>query len=52
MSFYVHKKICKELYNGKGDDYLYVHNFLTMKCNLMAVSNNCVNIHVQQIQWR
>ena len=52
MSFEVYKRLCEELYNGKGDDHLFVHAFLTMECNLMARSDNCVYIHVQHIQWR
>ena len=51
-SFEVYKRLCKELYNGKIDDHLFVHAFLTMECNLMARSDNCGNMHVQHIQWR
>ena len=52
MSFELYKRLCKELYNGKGDDNLFAHAFLTMECNLMTRSKNCVNMHVQHIQWR
>ena len=51
-SFEVYTRLCEELYNGKGDDHLFAHAFLTMECNIMARSDNCVNIHVQHIQWR
>ena len=29
-----------------------VHAFLTMEWDLMVRSENCVNMHVQHIQWR
>ena len=31
MSFEVYKILCEELHNGKGDDHLFVHAFLTME---------------------
>ena len=52
MSFEVYKRLCEELYNGKGDVNVFSHVFLTMEWNLMTRSNNCVNMHVQHIQWR
>ena len=52
MSFEVYKRLCEELYNGKGDEHLFAHAFLKMEQNLIMRSDNCVNIHVQHIQWR
>ena len=52
MSFEGYKRLCEELYNGKVDDHLFAHDFLTMEWNLIVRSENCVNIHVQHIQWR
>ena len=52
MSFEVYKILCEELYNGIGDDHFFAHAFLTMKWNIMVGSDNCVNMHVQHIQWR
>ena len=52
MSFEVYKRLCEELFNGKGDDFLFARAFLTMEWNLMDWSNNYVNMHVQNIQWR
>ena len=52
MNFEVYKILCEELYNGKGDDHFFAHAFLTMKWNLMARSDNYVNMHVHHIQWR
>ena len=31
---------------------MFAHVFLTMEWNLMARSDNCVNMHVQHIKWR
>ena len=52
MRFEVYKILCEELYNIKGDEHLFAHTFLKMECNLMAISHNCFNMHVQHIQWR
>ena len=52
MIFEVYKRLREELYKVKGEDYLFAHAFFTMEWNLMARSDNCVNMHVQHIQWR
>ena len=52
MSYEVYKRFFEELYNGRGDDHLFAHAFLKMEWDLMAISDNCVNMHVQHIQWR
>ena len=52
MSYEVYTRLCEELYNGRGDDHLFAHAFLTMEWDLMARSDNCVNMHFQHIQWR
>ena len=31
---------------------IFLCSFLPMNLNLMVISNNCVNTHVQHIQWR
>ena len=52
MSFEIYRKMCEELYSGEGDDYLFAHAFLTMEWNLMARSDDCVNMYLQHIQWK
>ena len=52
MIFEVNKSLCEEVYKVKGEDYLIAYTLLTMEWNLMARSENCVNMHVQHIQWR
>ena len=49
MIFEVYKILGEELYNGRGDENLFAHAFLTMECNLMERSDNYVNINVQHI---
>ena len=55
MSFDVYKKMCEILYKGCGgegkSDYLFAHAFLTLEWNLMARSDNCLNMHVSHVQW-
>ena len=31
MSFEVYKRLCEELYKGRGEDYLFVHALFTME---------------------
>ena len=45
MSFSVYENMCKILYEGDDDEYLFTHAFLTMECNLMVRADNCVNMH-------
>ena len=48
----VYENMCKILYEGDGDEYLFTHAFLTMEWNLMAGSDNCVNMHVNHVQLK
>ena len=52
MSFDVFKTLYDVLHQGEGEDFLFAHTFLTMEWNLMARSDNCVNMHIKHIQWR
>ena len=52
MSFSVYENMCKNLYEGDDDEYLFAHSFLTMEWNLMARVGNCVNMHVNHVQWQ
>ena len=52
MSFSVYENMCKILYEGDDDEYLFAHEFLTMDWNLMERSDNCVNINVNHVQWQ
>ena len=51
MSFDVYSKICEIFYKGKNPEYLFAHAFLTIEWNLMARSDNCVNMHINHVQW-
>ena len=50
MSFSVYENMCKNLYEGDDDEYLFAHAFLTIEWNLMARDDNCVNMHVNHVQ--
>ena len=52
MSFDVYKTLCDVLHQGEVEDLLLENTFLTMEWNLMARSDNCVNMHIKHIQWR
>ena len=51
MTFEVYEEMCKILFEGDDDEYLFAHAFLTMEWNLMARSDNCVNMNISHIQW-
>ena len=40
------KTLCGVLHHGEGEDFIFAHVFLTMEWNLMARSDNCVNMHI------
>ena len=52
MSFSVNENMCKNLYKGDDDEYLFAHKFLKMNWNLMTRADNCVNMHVNHVQWK
>ena len=51
-SFSVYENVCKILYEGDDDEYLFAHAFFTMEWNLMVRADNCVNVHVNHVQWQ
>ena len=51
MSYEVYKNLCGLLFEGEGDDYACTHVFLTLEWNLLAQSNNCLDMNVNHGQW-
>ena len=51
MSFDVYSNMCEIFYKGKNPEYLFAHAFLIIEWNLMARSDNCVNMHINHVQW-
>jgi hypothetical protein len=49
MSFAVYSTMCNLMYHGGDDEYLFAHCFLTLEWNLMARSDNCVNMGINHI---
>ena len=52
VSFYVYKTLRNIIHQGEGGEFLFENSFLTMEWNLMARSDNSVNMHIKHIQWR
>ena len=52
MNFDVYKTLCDVIHQVEGEDFLFSNSFLTMECNFMERSENCVNMHITHIQWR
>ena len=52
VSFDVYKTLCDILHQREGEEFIFAHAFLTMEWNLMARSENCINMHIKHIQWR
>ena len=48
----MYKRLCEEICKVKCEDYLFSHALLKMEWNSIARSDNCINMHVQHIQWR
>ena len=40
------------LFYGEGDDYAFSHMFLTLEWNLLARSDNCLDMNVNHVQWK
>ena len=52
MTFNVYSKICRILYESEDDEYLFAHAFLTMEWNLMARSDNCVSMNINNVHFQ
>ena len=52
MIFQTYEKMCQLMFVGGDDDYLFSHAFLTMEWNLMARSDNFMNMHLNHAQWQ
>lgn len=51
MSLEVYDQMCKILYEGEDDEFLFAHAFITLEWNLMARSDNVVNAHINHLRW-
>ena len=51
MSYEMYKKLCKLLFEGEGDDYVFNHMFLKLEWNLLTRSDNCLTMNVNYLQW-
>ena len=51
MSFACYKLLCKKFCEGARDEYNFAHLFLTLEWNLMARSDNIVNLNMSDFEW-
>ena len=51
MSFACYKLLCKKFFEGKKDEYLFALLFLTLEWNLIARSDNIVNLSLSDFEW-
>ena len=52
MIFQTYEKMCQLMFVGGDDEYLFSHAFITIEWNLMARSDNFMNMHLNHAQWQ
>lgn len=51
MSFECLMLLCEIFFKGENDEYIFALTFLLLEWNLMARSDNIVNLHVNDLEW-
>ena len=51
MSFACYNLLCEKFFEGSKDEYNFAHLFLTLEWNLIARSDNIVNLSVSDLEW-
>ena len=51
MSFACYELLCKKFFEGEKNEYAFAHLFLTLEWNLIARSDNIVNLSLSNIEW-
>ena len=51
MSFACYNLLCQKFFEGKKNEYIFAHLFLTLEWNLIARSDNIVNLSVGDMEW-
>jgi hypothetical protein len=51
MSFQCYKLLCKKFFEGEKDEYLFALLFLVLEWNLIARSDNIVNLAIGDLEW-
>jgi hypothetical protein len=51
MSFHCYKLLCRKFFEGGKDEYMFALLFLTLEWNLIARSDNIVNLAVGDLEW-
>lgn len=52
MSFACFKLLCQKFFKGDKDEYHFAHLFLLLEWNLIARSDNVVNLHVNDLEFQ
>ena len=52
MPLACYKKLCELMFVSEDDECIFEHTFLTLEWNLMARSDNVVNLHTNHLEWR
>ena len=52
MSFEVYKRLCETLFFSEETEDVFCHLFLVLEWNLMARSENCLQMSLTHIQWK
>lgn len=52
MNFEVYKYLCKSLERSESKEDVFCHLFLVLERNLMARSDNYLQISITHVQWR
>ena len=51
MSFVCYKLLCQKFFKGKKDEYRFALLFLPLEWNLIAKSDNIVNLSLSDFEW-
>jgi hypothetical protein len=51
MGFQCYKLLCKKFFEGDSDKYLFALLFLVLEWNLIARSNNIVDLATNDLEW-
>ena len=51
MGFNVYKTICEPMMKEHYEEYIFARAFLILEWNLMARSENVVDVHILHVHW-
>ena len=51
ITYDMYNKMYEILFLGGGKDYLFENLFPVLEWDLLAISDNCLSIHMNHVQW-